>query len=95
MLCRLVNVVTNVQKIKQYTIQILIKVVKKGATGSEMPGASAIGTIAISKKKYQILQTIWTYIVYAYYDNAALILCFRLWWLDGQVLYTKKSVFLS
>ena len=55
MLCRLVNVVTNVQKIKQYTIQILIKVVKKGATGSEMPGASAIGTSAISKKNYQIL----------------------------------------
>ena len=55
MLCRLVNVVTNVQKIKQYTIQILIKVVKKVATGSEMPGASAIGTSAISKINYQIL----------------------------------------
>ena len=31
----------------------------------------------------------------AYYNNAALILCFRLLWLDGQVVYTKKSVFLQ
>ena len=38
-LCRMFNVVMNVQKIKQYTIQILTKEVKKGATGSEMPGA--------------------------------------------------------
>ena len=34
-------------------------------------------------------------IICASYNNAALILCFRLLWLDGQVVYMKESVFLK